>query len=127
MNNNNTNENHNNNFLGLWLNWTISLIFEKIENLYFSENNQKFFAYVSFTKYLSKAVLCSKRTGEYLLSPHKKIVCGWLSNKATKMLYFESFEKNTQLWAYPAHPWLRLKHETQIGLEIVWIFAFLCP
>ena len=37
-----------------------------------------------------------------------------LSNKATKKLYFEHFRKNTQLWAYSAHPRLHLKPENWI-------------
>ena len=81
---------------------------------FFFENTQNCFAYNSATKYRSEAVLYSKRTAGYPLSHHVKTIAvafSQLSNKATKKLYFEHFRKNTQLWAYGAHPRLRLKLE----------------
>ena len=46
------------------------VFFEQIEVLNFFENTQKCFAYISATKYRSEAVLYSKRTAGYPLSPH---------------------------------------------------------
>ena len=46
----------------------------KIEIVIFLENTQNCFAYISATKYRSEAVLYSKRTAGYPLSPHIKII-----------------------------------------------------
>ena len=40
--------------------------------IYFSKNNQNFYACISAPKYTSEAILYSKWTGEYPLSSHKK-------------------------------------------------------
>ena len=50
------------------------VFFEKIENLNFFENTQNCFAYISATKYRSEAVLYSKQTAGYPLSPHIKAI-----------------------------------------------------
>ena len=42
--------------------------------LNFPENTQNCFAYISATKYRSEAVLYSKRTAGYPLSPHIKTI-----------------------------------------------------
>ena len=49
-------------------------IWEKIEGLIFFENTQNCFAYISATKYRSEAVLYSKRSAGYPLSPHIKTI-----------------------------------------------------
>ena len=51
--------------------WVFS---EKNEIVIFLENTQKCFAYISTTKYCSEAVLYSKRTAGYPLSPHIKTI-----------------------------------------------------
>ena len=48
---------------------------KKIEIVIFLENTQNCFAYISATKYRSEAVLYSKRTAGYPLSPHIKDHC----------------------------------------------------
>ena len=48
--------------------------FEKNEVQNFSKNTQHFFAYISATKYRSEAVLYSKRTAGYPLSPRIKTI-----------------------------------------------------
>ena len=50
------------------------VFFEKIEILNFFKNTQNRFAYILSTKYCSEAVLYSKRTAGYPLSPHIKII-----------------------------------------------------
>ena len=49
-------------------------VFETIEILNFFENTQNCFDYISATKYRSEAVLYSKRTARYPLSPHIKTI-----------------------------------------------------
>ena len=49
---------------------------EKIEIVICLENTQNCFAYISATKYRSEAVLYSKRTAGYPLSPHIKAIAG---------------------------------------------------
>ena len=49
---------------------TVLGVFWKNWNSEFFENTQNCFAYISATKYRSKAVLYSKRTAGYLLSSH---------------------------------------------------------
>ena len=48
--------------------------FFKIEVLNFLENTQNCFAYISATKYHSDAVLYSKLTAGYPLTPHIKTI-----------------------------------------------------
>ena len=89
--------------------------FKKIEILIFFLNTQICFAYISVLKCHSEAVLYSKRTAGYPLSPHIKTIAVTffkLSNKATKKLSFENFEKKKQFWAYGVHPRFCLKAET---------------
>ena len=55
-----------------------------------------FFLNISATKYFSESILYLKLTGGYHLSPHIKTVAAAfykLSNKATKMLHYENFQK----------------------------------
>ena len=47
---------------------------EKIEIVIFLKNTQNCFAYISATKYRSEAVLYSKRSAWYPLSPHIKTI-----------------------------------------------------
>ena len=47
---------------------------EKNEIVIFLENTQHCFAYISATKYCSEAILYSKRTAGYPLSPHIKTI-----------------------------------------------------
>ena len=48
--------------------------YEIFEILMFFKNTQDCFAYIPATKYRSKAVLYSKRTARYPLSPHIKMI-----------------------------------------------------
>ena len=68
-------------------------VFGKIDNLiFFKKNTQNCFAYSLATKYHPEAVLFSKRTEGYPLSPHIKTIevdFYKLSNKAKKMGNFE--------------------------------------
>ena len=76
-----------NNFLIIWKIWNSDFFFE---------NAQNFLAYNSATNYLSEAVLYLTQTAGYSRSPHIKTIAVAfyeLSNKATRILYFESFEK----------------------------------
>ena len=50
------------------------MFFENIEILNFFENTQNYFAYISATKYRSEAILYSKQTAGYPLSPHIKTI-----------------------------------------------------
>ena len=50
------------------------VFFEKIEILNFFKNTQNRFAYISATKYRSEAILYSKQTAGYPLSPRIKII-----------------------------------------------------
>ena len=50
------------------------MFLEKIEIVIFLENTQNCFAYISATKYRSEAVLYSKQTAGYPLSPHIKTI-----------------------------------------------------
>ena len=59
----------------------------------FFENTQNCFAYISATKYHSEAVLYSKRTAGYPLSPHIKIIA------EQPKLYFEHFGEEKKLRA----------------------------
>ena len=52
-------------------NW---VFIEKFEILNFSKNTQNCFAYISATKYRSEAVLYSKQSTGYPLSPHIKTI-----------------------------------------------------
>ena len=74
------------------------MFLEKIEIVTFLENTQNCFTYISATKYRSEAVLYSKRTVGYPLSPHTKTIAVAfykLSNKATIYIEFHKFRKNT--------------------------------
>ena len=50
------------------------MFLEKIEIVIFLKNTQNCFAYISATKYRSEAVLYSKQTAAYPLSPHIKAI-----------------------------------------------------
>ena len=83
---------------GCWyISKTFWVVFEKIQNFNFFKKHPKLFAYKSATRYCSEAVVYSKGTAGYHLSPHLKTIVVFffykLSNKATKKLYFENFGK----------------------------------
>ena len=63
------------------------MFFEQFEILNFYENTQNCFAYISATKYRSEAVLYSKRTAGYPLSPRiKTIAVAFLQARFQKII-----------------------------------------
>ena len=71
--------------------------------MHFCKFTQKCFAYSAATKNLSDTVLYSKRTEVHPLSSHIKTVSVAfyeLSNKTTKMLYFEDFDNFPKSWPF---------------------------
>ena len=91
---------------GCWdISKTVLGVFKKIQNFHFFKKHPKLFVYNSPTKYRSEAVLYSKRTAGYPLSPHIKTIV---------VVFFTSWVIKQQKWCIltilKKHPTLGVRY-----------------